>query len=143
MQNENKYKFLVLLLSAKDCHLYLYDKVTFEKIKLSHTEAIEAYERDMPSKVGKFTDTSDHKEVVLDNYLRHIDHALNDVLNKYQGVPLFVLGAKKTTGHFNQITKHAKAVVKYIDGNYSESTMHELKLLLAPHILALDFVKEG
>ena len=34
MTNENKYKYLVLLLSAKEVQLYIYDKVNFEKIKL-------------------------------------------------------------------------------------------------------------
>ncbi len=141
MLNENKYKYLVLLLSAKEVHLYIYDKVSFEKIKLSSADSIEAYERDMPSRMGQFTDASAHKEVVLNNFLHHIDLALGDVLNQYAKVPLFVLGTKKVTGHFNQLTKHAKAVTEYIDGNYNDSTMHELKELLAHHILALDFVK--
>lgn len=142
MLNENKYKYLVLLLSAKEAHLYIYDKVNFEKIKLSGADTVEAYERDMPGRMGQFTDASAHKEMVVDKFLHHIDLALGTVLNQYPKVPLFVLGTKKTTGHFNQLTKHAKAVTEYIDGNYNESSLHELKELLAHHILALDFVKD-
>jgi hypothetical protein len=138
---ENKYKYLVLLLSAKEVHLYIYDKVNFEKIKLSTADAIEAFERDMPGRMGQFTDAAAHKEVLIDKFLHHIDIALGDVINHYPKVPLFVLGTKKITGHFNQVTKHAKAVTEYIHGNYNESSMHELKELLAHHILALDFVK--
>ena len=108
MINENKYKYLVLLLSAKEVHLYIYDKVHFEKIKLSTADAIEAFERDMPSRMGQFTDASAHKEIVINNFLHHIDVALGQVLNVYPNVPLFVLGTKKITGHFNQLTKHAK-----------------------------------
>ena len=52
MLNENKYKYLELLLSAKEVHLYIYDKVKFEKIKLSNADAIVAYERDMPGRRG-------------------------------------------------------------------------------------------
>jgi hypothetical protein len=141
MLNENKYKYLVLLLSAKEVRLFIYDKVNFEKIKLSGVNSIEAYERDMPGRMGQFTDASAHKEVVLNNFLHHIDLALGVVLNQYPKVPLFVLGAKKTTGHFNQLTKHAKLVTAYIDGNYNETNMHDLKAVLAHHILALDFVK--
>ena len=141
MLNENKYKYLVLLLSAKEAHLYIYDKVNFEKIKLSSADSIEAYERDMPGRMGQFTDVSAHKEMVIDKFLHHIDLALGDILNQYPKVPLFVLGTKKTTGHFNQLTKHAKAVTEYIDGNYNESSLHELKAVLAHPILALDFVK--
>jgi hypothetical protein len=141
MLNENKYKYLVLLLSAKEVHLYIYDKVNFEKIKLSSADSIEAYERDMPSRMGQFTDASAHKEIVMNNFLHNIDLALGDVLNIYPKVPLFVLGTKRINGHFHQLTKHAKAVTEYIEGNYNESSMHELKEKLAHHILALDFVK--
>jgi hypothetical protein len=142
MINENKYKYLVLLLSAKEVHLYIYDKINFEKIKLSSADSIEAYERDMPGRMGQFTDASAHKEIILNNFLHHIDLALGEVLNKYPKVPLFVLGTKKTTGHFNGLTKHSKSVTEYIDGNYNDSSMQELKEKLAHHILALDFVKE-
>jgi hypothetical protein len=140
MINDNKYKYLVLLLSAKEVHFYIYDKVHFEKIKLSSADSIEAYERDMPGRMGQFTDPSAHKEVVLHNFLHHIDLALGEVLNIYPKVPLFVLGTKKTTGIFNQLTKHAKAVKGYIDGNYNDSSMQELKDLLAHPIMALGFV---
>ncbi len=141
MINENKYKYLVLLLSAKEVHLYIYDKVHFEKIKLSTADAIEAFVRDMPSRMGQFTDASAHKEIVINNFLHHIDVALGQVLNEYPNVPLFVLGTKKITGHFNQLTKHAKAVTEYIDGNYNDSSLQELKEKLVHPILALDFVK--
>jgi len=141
MLNEDKYKYLVLLLSAKEVHLYIYDKIKFEKINLSSADSIEAYERDMPSRMGQYTDAAAHKEIVVNNFLHHIDLALGEVLKVHPKVPLFVLGTKNITGHFNQLTKHAKAVTEYIDGNYNASTMHELKELLAHHILALDFVK--
>jgi hypothetical protein len=65
MINENKYKYLVLLLSAKEVHLYIYDKVHFEKIKLSTADAIEAFERDMPSRMGQFTDAAANKAIVI------------------------------------------------------------------------------
>jgi hypothetical protein len=142
MLDENKYKYLVLLLSAKEVHLYLYDKVNFEKIKLSIADAIVAYERDMPGRMGQFTDASAHKEILVDKFLHHIDKALGEVLNHYPNVPLFILGTKKITGHFNQLSKHVKSVSEYIDGNYNESTLHELKEKLAHHILALDFVRD-
>jgi hypothetical protein len=69
MKTEDKYKYLVLLLSAKKVSLYLYDKVNFEKLPLTSSDSIEAYERDMPEKVGKFSDAHDHKEALLDKFL--------------------------------------------------------------------------
>jgi hypothetical protein len=142
MTKENKYNYLILLLSAKEVHLYIYDKNKFEKIKLSSADNVVAYERDMPGRMGQFTDASAHKEVLINKFLHHIDLALGEILNQYPKVPLFVLGTKKITGHFNQLTKHAKAVTEYIDGNYNESSLNELKEKLAHHILALDFLKE-
>ena len=142
MTKENKYNYLILLLSAKEVHLYIYDKIKFEKIKLSSADNVVAYERDMPGRMGQFTDASNHKEVLINKFLHHIDLALGEILNQYPKVPLFVLGTKKITGHFNQLTKHAKAVTEYIDGNYNESSLNELKEKLAHHILALDFLKE-
>lgn len=141
MKTEDKYKYLVLLLSAKKVSLYMYDKVNFEKLHLSSSDSIEAYERDMPEKVGKFSDAHDHKEALLDKFLLHIDKAMGAILNEHP-VPLFVLGTKKVTGHFHKITKHHKAVADYIDGNYNEHTLPELKEVLAHPILALGFVKE-
>jgi hypothetical protein len=142
MTKENKYNYLILLLSAKEVHLYIYDKNKFEKIKLISADNVVAYERDMPARMGQFTDATTHKEVLINKFLHHIDLALGEILNQYPKVPLFVLGTKKITGHFNQLTKHAKAVTEYIDGNYNESSMQELKEVLARPILALDFVKE-
>jgi hypothetical protein len=142
MTNENKYKYLVLLLSAKEAKLYIYDKINLEKIKLSSADSIIAFERDMPGRMGQFTDTSAHKEIVLNNFLHHIDLALGEVLHQYPKIPLFVLGAKKTTGHFNGLSKHVKSVTKYIDGNYSEYSLFELKGLLAKPIMELEFKKE-
>ena len=82
-----------------------------------------------------------HFITTSNKFLHHIYIALGEVLIQYPNVPLFVLGTKKITGHFNQLSKHVKSVTEYIDGNYNESTLHELKEKLAHHILALDFVK--
>lgn len=141
MRKEDKYKYLVLLLSAKEVKLYMYDKVNFEKVKLNESDNVMAYERDMPELTENFSDVSEHKEKLLDKFLLHVDKALGQVLNEHPGVPLFVLGTTKTAGHFKQITKHAKSVTEYIEGNYNEYSYPQLKEVLAHPILALDFVK--
>ncbi len=133
---------LVLLLSAKIARLYLYDGIEFKKLKLNESDTIEAYERDLPSMVGKFSNAQAAKEILVNKFLLHIDHALGDVLRDHPNIPLYILGTKKTNGHFNKISKHVKRVTEYIHGNYNEYTMHELKLAMEPHFLALDFVKK-
>jgi hypothetical protein len=138
---KTEYNVLVLLLSANEYQLYLYDKVKFEKIHLDVPENFNGVKRDMPEKVANFSDATDRKEILTDQYLHQIDKAISPVLNEHH-VPLYVLGTKKTTGHFKQLTKHAKRITECIDGNYNHASMHELKELLAPYIRALDFVKE-
>lgn len=132
---------LVLLLSAKEARLYLYDGNEFEKLKLNKSDTIEAYARDLPSIVGNFSNAQAAKEILINKFFLHIDQALGDVL-KTHPIPLFILATKKTAGHFNKISKHAKKVTSYINGNFNEHSMFELKQVLAPHIRALDYVKE-
>jgi hypothetical protein len=138
---KKEYNYLVLLLSAAEFQLYLYDNVKFESIKIDAENNVNDLKRDMPEKVGNFSDAHDKKEMLTDKFLYQIDKALSEVLNEHH-VPLFILGAKKTTGHFKQISKHNKHITECIDGNYMLASLPELKELLAPHIRALDFVKE-
>jgi len=138
---KKEYNYLVLLLSAAEFQLYLYDNVRFESIKIDAENNVNDIKRDDPEKVANFSDAHDRKEMLTDKFLHQIDKALSEVLNKHH-VPLFILGTKKTTGHFMQISKHNKQITECIDGNYFHSSMHELKEILAPHIRALDFVKE-
>lgn len=138
---DNHYSQLVLLISAKEAKLFEHNGDQLEPIKLSKPDTIFAYERDLPNKVGNFTNAQAQKEILINKFLLNIDQALGDALRTHR-YPLFVLGTKKTTGQFNKLSKHAKKVTKYIHGNFNEKTTFELKQLLAPHILALDYVKE-
>jgi hypothetical protein len=138
---KKEYNYLVLLLSATEFQLYLYDKVNFESIKIDAEDNVNGIKRDLPEQVANFSDAHDKKEMLTDKFLHQIDKALGVVLDQHH-VPMFVLGTKKTTGHFKQISKHNKQITDCIDGNYFHSSMHDLKELLAPHIRALDFVKE-
>ena len=131
---------LVLLLSAKEARVYLYDGDEFKKIQLNESNTIQAYERDLPSKVGNFSNAQAAKEILVNKFFLHIDHALGDVLKEHP-VPLFIMGTKKTTGHFNKISKHAKKITSFINGNFNEHTMYELKQAIAPYVRALDSVK--
>jgi hypothetical protein len=138
---KKEFNYLVLLLSAHEFQLYLYDQVKLNPLTINAKENVNDIKRDMPEKVGNFSDATDKKELLTDKFLLHIDKALGKVLNEHH-VPLFVLGAKKTTGHFKQLSKHNKQITECIDGNYLHAASHELIALLAPHIRALDYVKE-
>jgi hypothetical protein len=138
---KKEYNYLVLLLSAHAFQLYLFDQIKLNPLTIDAADNVNDIKRDLPEKVGNFSDANDKKELLTDKFLLHIDKALEKVLHEHQ-VPLFVLGTKKITGHFKQISKHALQITACIDGNYFHATPHELTVLLAPHIRALDFVKE-
>lgn len=125
------HKYLVLLLSGKESRMYLGNSGDFMRIISGIPETIEAYENDLPERDANFSDVSDKKETMLFKFLHHIDGSLDVVLDEYH-LPVFVIGAEKLLGQVKQITKHQKAVVAYIHGNYEESSMTKLRELLKP-----------
>lgn len=127
------HKYLVLLLSGKVSRIYLADTETFVRIVSDTPESVYAYVNETPERVANFSDKSERKEIVSDKFLRHIDNALDIILNAYR-LPLFIIGPEKILGHFKKLSKHTGAVIDYIHGNYEEATLPELKNLLKPSI---------
>jgi Bacterial archaeo-eukaryotic release factor family 3 len=127
------HKYLVLLVSSKGSHMYLGNSDTFVRIISNTPEAASACINDAPERVANFSDTTERKEILLGKFLRHIDNTLDIILNAYH-LPLFVMGTQSTLGHFKKITKHKAAVVEYIQGNYEDAPLEELKTILQPHI---------
>jgi hypothetical protein len=127
------HKYIVLVLSGRDCRMYLGNTNTFIRIVSNTPESIFAYSNDIHERVANFSDISMRKEVMMDKFLHHFDNTLSIVLEAYH-LPLFVLGAKKMMGHFKSMTRNEKKVISYIHGNYTESSEEELKSALEPHI---------
>ena len=84
---------------------------------------------------------SERKEILMEKFLHHIDNSLDIILNAYH-LPLFVLGTERILGHFKKITKHAGAVIEYVQGNYEEATLQELKKILEPILADWKKVKQ-
>jgi hypothetical protein len=135
------HKYLVLLLSGKESRIFLGNSDSFVRIVSDRPELVEAYENDAPEKVANFSDMTERKEIVMDKFLHHIDNSLDIILNAYH-LPLFVLGTERILGHFKKLTKHAGAVIDYVQGNYEEATFPQLKEILKPHITDWKKVKE-
>jgi hypothetical protein len=135
------HKYLLLLLSAKESRMYLGNSGSFVRIVSSKPERAEAYRIDAAERVTHFSDKSEHREVLMDKFLHHIDQSLDIVLNAYH-LPLFVLGADRILGHFKSLTKHRGSVIEYIKGNYEEDTMDQLATRIAPHIANWKKVKQ-
>jgi hypothetical protein len=134
-------KYLVLLLSGKQSHIYLGDSSTLVRIDVDLPESIYAYVNDAPERVANFSDMTERKQITVHKFLYHIDSALDDILNTYH-LPVFVLGAEQILGHFKKFTKHAEAVIAYVKGNYDEATFPQLEEILKPHITAWREVKQ-
>lgn len=135
------HKYLVLLLSGKESQMYLCNSTTFVRIVSNTPESVYEYVKDIPERVANFSDMSERKEIVMDKFLHHIDNSLDIILNAYH-LPLFVLGTERVMGHFKKLTKHSAAVIEYVQGNYEEATVQELKEILGPHIADWKKVKE-
>lgn len=126
-------KYLLLLLSAKEMRMYLGNGGEMVRIISDKPEHAEAYENDIAERVTNFSDVSDRKEVMMEKFLRHADQSLDVLLHAYP-LPLFVLATERILGRFKQITKHGKAIVEVLHGNYEESSAAQLKTIMAPLI---------
>ncbi len=135
------HKYLVLLLSAKESRIYLGNTTTFVRIVSNTPESIQAYVNDTSERVANFSDMSERKEIMMEKFLHHIDNSLDIILNAYH-LPLFVLGTDRILGHFKKLTKHAGAIVEYVQGNYEEASPAELQKILISHIADWKKVKQ-
>jgi ribosomal protein L7Ae-like RNA K-turn-binding protein len=127
------HNYLVLVLSNKWSKVFLGNYSKFVKVKSDVPDHIAAFQNDIPERVTNFSDPSYRKEVMMEKFLHHIDEGLKLLLHAYS-LPVFVMGTKRTLGHFKAITKNKKSIVGYIHGNYEETTETELGKMLKPYI---------
>ncbi len=134
-------RFLVLLLSGESSRMYLGRSSSLSLIKSEVSDNIAAYKRDMPEKMTHFTDPAGYKEVLLNKFLYHMDERLSTLLKAYS-LPVFVMGAKRTSGHFKKMTKNEKSIAGYIHGNFMEATEAEIHQAMEPHLVNWRKIKE-
>lgn len=127
------HKYLVVVLSAKHCKVYIGNTNTFVKIKSGVPDHTAAFIPDSPERLANFSDPSERKETILKKFLHETDKGLGFLLNTYQ-LPVFVMGAKKVLGYFKSTSDHEKNIAGYIHGNYEDATEDELKNILKPYV---------
>jgi len=125
-------KYLVLLLSGKECRILLGN--TNSLVRIISDSPDPAYITDPPEKVANFSDPSARKDILLEKFLHHIEKSLDLILSSYH-LPLFVMGTERIMGHFKKLTKYGSAVIEYIPGNYEEATVEKLRKTLEPYLL--------
>ena len=134
-------QYLVLVMSGKKSKMFMGKGRDLVKIISNGSGSVHAFVNDPPERVANFSDPSERKERILNKFLHGIDDTLRIMLNAYH-LPLFVLGPEKVIGHFKNITKSGNTVVEYIYGNYDDSSIEQLKQVLAPHIEQWEKVRE-
>ncbi|HEY6081977.1 MAG TPA: hypothetical protein VIU45_00885 [Chitinophagaceae bacterium] len=134
-------QYLVLLLSGESSKIYLGNCSKFILIKSNVPQNIHSYDRDMPEKVGKFSDLDKHKEVLLDKFLRHLDQGLTLILKAYP-LPVFLMGTERVLGHFKKITCNEKSLVQCIHGNYLDASETEIRKVMKSYISDWQQVRE-
>lgn len=125
-------KYLVLMLSHKECRVFLGNTTDFVRIMTNTPEDAASYQIDMHQKVANFTDATSIHEVQLNKFLVQVDNSLKIILNAYK-LPLFVLGVEKVLGTFKKITKHNGSIIDFIYGNYEKISIPELLNILKPY----------
>ncbi|HTR31552.1 MAG TPA: hypothetical protein VMH27_19905 [Puia sp.] len=134
-------QYLVLQLSGKSSKIYLDNGTKFILLKSGLPQDVHAYERDMPEKVGKYSDPEEHKEILLDNFLHHCDQGLTLILKSFP-LPVFVTGPERVLGHFKKMTRNTKSLVEFIPGNYLDTSEAEFRAVIQPYIKDQQAIRE-
>jgi hypothetical protein len=126
-------EFLLLILSGKEVRLFLGDLTTLNVLPLHIPESIYAYVTDSPERVANFSDITEHKQITIDKFLRHIDDELGKVIKEHK-LPVLITGTQGILGEFKKITRNTASVMDYLEGNYESSTIAELTELISPYL---------
>lgn len=133
LNKKQNVRYLMLLLSSKMSKMYLYDGHKLGLIKLNRSLCKAARHRDLPEPVSHYSDAQQENQILLDEFLHHMDEGLSIILKSYP-YPLFILGPKKVLGHFKSLTHHAHSIIQYIHGNYNRYSEAQLGDVICPHV---------
>ena len=135
------HKYLILVLSNNKSQVFLGNTTQFVRIMSNRPEHLAGYRNDPPERVGNFSDPHARKEMQMDKFLHYIDNSLGILLKAY-ALPLFVMGADRTVGHFRKISRHTDRITDCIHGNFEEASEAEIRKLIAPYVSDWKKVKQ-
>lgn len=125
-------KFLLLLLSNEKARIMQVEGNQMELVLENDIRHL-AMDENPGARVSNFTDPDSIKEVREKKFMHYVDNNLTIIIKAYQ-LPLMIAGAKKTCGHFREISNNNQYIVETIHGNYLGSTESELQEILKPYI---------
>jgi Bacterial archaeo-eukaryotic release factor family 3 len=129
----NTIQYLILLLNTEHSRMFLASGSSFILIKSNIPDNAQDYKRDLPGKTTHFSDIREEKEILLDNFMHHMDQGLSLILKAYP-LPVFVMGPKRVTGHFKALTKNHKNIVQYIHGNFAKANETVFREVMKPYL---------
>lgn len=133
--------YILLVLGSQSQTIYLSTPTQFTRIASQVPDNLAAYENDIAEKVSNFSDPSYRKEVMLDKFLRHVDEGLDILLKAYR-LPVFVMGAERTIGHFKKMSKNNQYVNAFIHGNFEDASEAKFRETMQPFIDDWNQVKQ-
>ncbi len=139
-QKEN-IQYLILMLNSKSSRMYLGNCTGLTLIKLNVPENFQANERDLPEMTTHFSDINEEREILLDNFLHHMDEGLSIILKAYP-FPVFVMGVERVVGHFKKATRNDKNILRYIHGNFEDGGENRIRSIIKPYLADWEKIKE-
>ena len=134
-------KYLALVLSGEWTRIYKGNGDHFSRIVSNIPEKIDAFRNDIPERVGNFSDPSHRREVMLKKFLRYTDNGLSLLLESYP-LPVFVLGPEKLLGYYKHMTKNARSILGYVQGNFINVPEASIRAAMLPHIADWQLIKQ-
>jgi len=129
---KDRHEYLVLVLSACGSRVYLNDSNnTFRVISNLACHAID--NRDLPQRIGNFSDPTERKQLLAKKFLKKVDESLSLLFQAYP-LPIFIVGPVKTVAYFKGLSKNLYHVVGYVNGNHTHTPPNVLREIMEPHV---------
>ena len=132
--------YLVLLLGDKKCRIYLGNPESLVTILSNTPQSAYTYLNKTCIGFGNCSEVSEQSKLT-DGYLRYNDNVLDLILDSYRS-PLFVLGNERTVEQFKKLTKHSSAIIEYVEGNFEEFNIEQLKESVEPYVASWQKIKQ-
>jgi hypothetical protein len=81
------------------------------------------------------------KEILMKEFLEHIDYSLNKIL-KYSRLPVVVIGAAELLNQFKNVTRHSDAIIEYLQSDDKVSSFEDVNQILNSNITNWQEIKQ-
>jgi len=133
-------QFLLLKLDSHNTQVFLSDGRSLLTLNRNVLTDMDKEGYDVTGNAGNFSGNSSIKEIRLHQFLHTADLALHQLLKDYP-LPVFVIGSPRLTGHFMQVTRNEKNIIRIIKGDYPDTGSVDLLDILKPYLAEWEAVK--